>query len=90
LTETPGVLSEDFRGFSSASSGKYAIIPQFRLLWVPDIFLSPSSHTQLKIQGKICYIFRLEQAIIRPITETLKRKKLLKLQAGERSQIFTM
>jgi hypothetical protein len=39
------------------------------------ILVFPSSHTQLIIKGKIGYMFRLEQAIIRSITRTLEGNK---------------
>jgi len=41
---------------------------------IEDIFLFPSSHTQVTIQGTIRYMLHLEKAIIRPIKRTLKRK----------------
>jgi len=41
---------------------------------ITDIFIFPSSHTQLTIQGKIGYMLRLEEAIIRAITRIIKRK----------------
>ena len=44
------------------------------MLSITDIFLFPSSYTQLTILGKIGYMFRLEQAIVRPVTRILKRK----------------
>jgi len=44
------------------------------VLPVTNMFLFPSSYTQLTIQGNISYMFRLEEAIIRPINETIKKK----------------
>jgi hypothetical protein len=39
-----------------------------------NIFIFPSSHTQLKVQGKIGYMVWLKQATIRPRTIALKEK----------------
>ena len=39
---------------------KYDEIIQRTAFLFTDIFLFPSSHTQVKIQGKIGYMFRLE------------------------------
>ena len=38
------------------------------------IYIFSSSHTQLTVHCKIDYMFRLVQAIIRPVTIILKRK----------------
>jgi hypothetical protein len=53
------------------------------VLSITDIVLLPSSHIQLPIEDKIGYVFRLEQAIIRPITIALKRKS----KTGSRCEI---
>jgi hypothetical protein len=47
-----------------------------------DIVLCLISHIQFKIQGKIGYMFRLEKAIIRPITRTLLLLPLFKNKMG--------
>lgn len=44
------------------------------MLWTfigADVFLFPSNHTQLTIQGRRGYMFRLGKAIMRPLTRTL-------------------
>jgi hypothetical protein len=53
------------------------------------IYLFQIGRTQLKINGKTGYIFRLKQAVIGPITRALKGK-LLELEAGVIPKTFRM
>lgn len=64
--------------YGTENTQKYTIYKKknkFRnISYGTDIFLFPSSHAQLTIHGKIRSMFRLEKAIIRFTTGTLKRK----------------
>jgi hypothetical protein len=54
------------------------------------IFPSQVSRAQLIIQGKTGYMFRLKQAIIRPVTRTLKNAVLIDMvtKTNKRTQVY--
>jgi len=50
-------------------------------IYIYKYFFFLSSHTQLTVNCKIGYMFRVVQAIIRPITITLQRKIKISIRA---------